>query len=519
VVAVGHAAGGYALTLLLTAGLAAASMDVFGWRAALRPRAGCPRSLSGWPGGNSMSITFLEDIPAETPEFGFDLVARSLAPLLLRQTQGALVLGIHGPWGSGKTTLMQAIRRELEARGGEPRPVFVEFNAWKFSEREALWRALILHLLAELRRVVGEQGEQQLDELEQSMYQAFVVQEKGPWVVNWRSVITEVISIALSVVRLGFVAPAIPWVGRLFGSGRKGEAVVDDQRIEQLGAILERTTVRRQVNQVQSIEQFLERFQQITKKLRGDGGRIYVLVDDLDRCLPDAALDIFESIKLFLDSPECVFLVALDRDVIRKGLSLRYGSGTPGNKALLIDPDEYIEKTISISYDLPRLSDNDARDIINGFGLPIDLSEAHRQLLIAGLGVNPRRIKRFMNTLALQLDLAALAADQGRPVPPCLLRDGDRTSLDCYLKLLLISYRFSGLFALAFDDDQVLARLQEAANAAEQERQQRIESLASESPIIAALTGDEEFWRLMRSGPRFRKGDPIVSELLRWFRR
>jgi predicted KAP-like P-loop ATPase len=480
-----------------------------------------------------MTADFVEDFPAAAPQFDFDLIAASLMPLLRQSTtQGALVLGIHGPWGSGKTTLMDAVGRAVSASQGDDfRPVFVHFNAWKFQDREALWRALILHLVAELRMLADQDGATQadkdaarkLDELKQSLYRAFIVQEKGPWTVNWRSLITELITIALSVIHLDFVGKALAasssWLAKLFRKTKGGDGL-DEKSIEQFGSILERATTQRQVDQVQSIEQFLDRFRQVMQGLQAADRRVYVLVDDLDRCLPEAALDIFESIKLFLDAPGCVFVVALDRDVIRKGLSLRYGSATQGGSALFIDPDEYIEKTISISYDLPRLSDADARAIIGGFQLPVKLSRAQQDLVIAGLGTNPRRVKRFMNTLGVQLRLAKLAVDHGRPVPDSLLNEDDPDVLGRFVKLLLISYRFSGVFALLFEDQDLLLQLQKLAHSSKskENRHLRDEQLKHERFVVQALEADEEFWRLMRRQPQFNEEDGTTGALLRWFR-
>jgi hypothetical protein len=249
-------------------------------------------------------------------------------------------------------------------------------------------------------------------------------------------------------------------------------------------------------------------------KLQADGRRVYVLIDDLDRCLPEDALDIFESIKLFLDAPGCVFLVALDREVIRKGLELRYGA--QADSELLIDPDEYIEKTISISYDLPRLSDTDAGIVMDAFAPSASLSDNEKKLVIAGLGTNPRRVKRFMNTFSFHLRLAALAYDRQRPIPAGLLGEADPRVRSRFLKLLLISYRFSGIFALAFEDQALLIRLQDIANATGQNREQRRQALITEPIVARTLEREEEFWRLLRISPQFRTDD--LSELLRWFR-
>ena len=135
---------------------------------------------------------YYEDIPSRKPKFDYDLVAEAALSLLLQPREGATVLGIHGAWGSGKTTLMSAVQRQVADGLSAQQPVFVDFNAWKYQDRDALWRALILRVLAELRR--GGAEEKSLDDLEQALYRAFEVEVKGPWKINWRTVIVETIS-------------------------------------------------------------------------------------------------------------------------------------------------------------------------------------------------------------------------------------------------------------------------------------------------------------------------------------
>ena len=248
--------------------------------------------------------------------------------------------------------------------------ISVRFNAWKFQDREALWRALILQVIGALR----ERAEQEkwaeelrsLRELEESLYHAFEVTETGPWKINWRNLITELLRLALAVVHLDVVADAIRqstgWFGRLLLSkpkevGDKNGKEKSDDNLKEITGILERTAVQRHVAEVRSVEQFLSKFQDLVSTLLLRRFRVFVFVDDLDRCLPEAALQVFESIKLFLDAPGCGYVVALDRDVIRKGLAARYSqAGMAGAGQDFIDPDEYIEKTISLSFDLPPLN-------------------------------------------------------------------------------------------------------------------------------------------------------------------
>jgi hypothetical protein len=444
---------------------------------------------------------YLDDAPASPPGFDFDLIAAALAGVLTEPLDGATVVGIHGPWGAGKTTLMYGIRDELEAQEGS-QTVVVEFNAWKYQAREALWRALVLRLVGALRDNGG--SSEKLEELERTLYQAFEVSEAGPWSINWRNAATEVASVALEVLQLGFA-------GRLLRRlvGARGDGKLNEADVERVGKLLERQTVSRHLAQVESIEQFLGAFDELVAELRGAGRRIVVLVDDLDRCLPEAAIEVFEAIKLFLDAPGCGFVVAVDREVIRKGLMVRY-AGRHGNGAEqpVADADEYIEKTINISYDVPRLSDDDVDSMIADADSPLGLVTYHRILIGTGLGHNPRRVKRFLNVLRLQTNLARAAAKRGLPAPEPLLKDDDFPGLGVLLKTMLLSYRYPALLRSS-GGLTALFELQEAATVYERDltgggkraREERDDKVDKMSAPARALRDNQEFWDLMEAEP------------------
>lgn len=483
-----------------------------------------------------MNLAYLENTPSTSPLFDYDLVAKALAPVLFQPAKGATVLGVHGPWGAGKTTLINSLQRELEQQVGKDKGIFIWFNAWKFQDREALWRALIMHVLAQLRESGGE--ETKIAELEQSLYRAFSVEEKGPWKINWRTVVVELLGIVLSAVKLDFVAKALKestgWFGRLFlkdsnGQGKETSQAkgspVDEKRIEKLASVLERETIHRQVAQIESIEQFLDKFQALMKTLTDSSHQVFVFVDDLDRCLPESALQIFESIKLFMDAPGCRYIVALDRDVIRKGLAVRYArAGEAALGQMFIDPDEYIEKTISVSYDLPRLSATDALRLIDDFQLPVSLDRQNKDLVVLALGTNPRRLKRFMNNLAVQLYLADLAKPNGSTA--WTLPDNPR-DFDLFLKLQLVAYRYSGVFSVLLSEPPLLHRLQDISLTYQQglktgdgisAREARNKSLVAENSIIWTLQTAEDFWRLMAINPPIPKDAQVVPRIQGWFR-
>jgi len=64
---------------------------------------------------------------------------------------------------------------------------------------------------------------------------------------------------------------------------------------------------------------------QAFEDLRARGvAKIVVFVDDLDRCLPDNALDVLESMKLFFDLLGFVFVVSLDETIVERAVRTRF---------------------------------------------------------------------------------------------------------------------------------------------------------------------------------------------------
>lgn len=473
--------------------------------------------------GGTMSVNagrHLDDSPPDSPLFDFPLIGDALAAVLTQAGKGATVVGIHGPWGSGKTTLMLAVKAALE-KSAEPRPVVVEFNAWKYQAREALWRALILRLVGALREegALSEEGMAKLESLEDSLYRAFEVQEAGSLSINWRNAATEIVSVVFEIFQLGFVGRLLRGI---FGRRPRDEALLGEKDVERISGLLERETITRRVAQVQSIEQFLGAFRELIAELRAGGRSVVVLVDDLDRCLPESALEVFEAIKLFLDAPGCGFVVAVDREVIRSGLQVRYG--LDGDSAATIDPDAYLEKAIGLSYDVPRLSGEDLGSLVREADLPFELADHQVDAIAMALDHNPRRVKRFLNVVRVQVVLAAAVAEQGRRVPPSLRPDGERGDLGVLIKTVLIGYRYPFLLSggnpeLIFDLEGIANSLGASGSSPEERRDELRRRMQGFTAPVRALKDRPEFWALLREQPGLRANPDEVVEVLNWFRR
>jgi hypothetical protein len=187
-------------------------------------------------------------------------------------------------------------------------------------------------------------------------------------------------------------------------------------------------------------------------------------------------------------------VVALDRDVIARGLSVRYAA----TGLSPVDPDEYIEKTISLSFDLPQLSSEQVREYLRQCAAGVNLTDDQIAAAAVVLGSNPRRIKRFGRLLNLYAQLRA-----GGQTPAEIS--------DLSLKLILISYCNSTVFSLMRRDPELALRLQQAINVREgavranilpqQVRDAFALALQREPPQIAAALNDERLWRAFQQRP------------------
>jgi len=183
------------------------------------------------------------------------------------------------------------------------------------------------------------------------------------------------------------------------------------------------------IEQVQFMEQFEQKFEDIIDRYYNKNGkRVVIFIDDLDRCLPEKALEVLEAIKLFLDVKGCIFILGIDRRVINYIVRKKYEElieiRKEGEKEenhvvekerredIRISGENYLEKIIQLSFYLPPLTDNNIEDLIfdlvrKSYILDFYADPPYIYMIIKGIENNPRKIKRFFNVIELQRNLAA----------------------------------------------------------------------------------------------------------------
>ncbi|MBK8988174.1 MAG: SUMF1/EgtB/PvdO family nonheme iron enzyme [Chloroflexi bacterium] len=336
-----------------------------------------------------------------------------------------LTVGVFGPWGSGKTSLMQMLHQKLEKEGLAMRRT-VWFTAWKYDRQDALWRAFILRVLDALyprenepqdrprveRPVLQNPGPREarlitlLNRLEESVYQAVDWEEIGPRAINWWQFIS-------NTGKAGAEVAANMGSGGLFGTFKKALGGEDTpvEEIQRAAEAISRETRSYHRRQLQHMEEFEATFREAVSLLDEKGrGRLVVFVDDLDRCLPEKALEVLEAIKLFLEAPGVIFVLGMDQDVIRQGIEARYAAafrrqGKEGERLELpIQGDSYLQKIVQIPFHLPALAVDDVAGFIRD--LNPGLSERTQAVLARGVYPNPRQVKRTLNILRLLRGIA-----------------------------------------------------------------------------------------------------------------
>jgi hypothetical protein len=403
--------------------------------------------------------------------FSFDEYANSLAEIIkIQDRKNSFVIAITGTWGCGKTTLMNLTSDKLNNTF-----IKVVFNAWRYTKEDAVWRGFFISIISALRNHISNNDviknigwekhdldicEKLLDETEKSLYTAFTRESPGEVSIDAGNLAKSGLKLALKFIPWGEFGS--DWVERIFKNKDKDrKSAVDtfnEKDIDQIWGVFKRSVVKRQIEKLSSMEQFRFSMEQLlnavlcgiyeepstkkTLKANLQPFQLFVAIDDLDRCLPEHALEIFEAIKLFIDLPRTYFLVAMDRDVIQHALNLRYKqdqSNVPQIRA-----EQYTEKMIDLSFSVPSILESNFKNYIrNELPNGVNLINIYEVLKIA-LPLNLRTWERYatksefnkqiIEKIYIKIEEASFSIFQSQDVA------------DMYFKLQCLSYQWPDIF-------------------------------------------------------------------------
>lgn len=305
------------------------------------------------------------------------------------------VFAIYGEWGSGKSTLMKYLQKELK---GTFNTFF--FESWEYESDDNLPQSLVEYL--------ADETDSKTDNFLKNGYNlmegfAKSVTFKTPFAnFNSKELINEVDKKTFFERKKQFENDFIAWENK------------------------------------------------ITEKDKSPDYNI-VFVDDLDRCEPENILNLLSAIKLFFTyGKNTIFLCGIDKKAIREAVNNKYGD--------VVKSNEYLEKIFDISFSMPttvnnsklvslyfeedeKVGDEKLSDLIIDF-----FDKLHFK--------NPRRIKKILNKYLIIKRLKNNETCKNLILPNIIFKDKG-TLFETYLTLYLLILnefepsKFNNLFNLS----------------------------------------------------------------------
>ncbi len=288
-------------------------------------------------------------------------------------------IAVKGEWGSGKTSMLNQIRHELCETGineslDKELPYYgIWVNTWQYSimkTREETLMAIISGLTNEISRIIKRKHESQS-----------------------KAVLSKVTSFFGKVAKAG-AKVAVSNIG-LEGDVVDGFFDGEDESVDLL-------------NFKNSLQDAIAECLRLDKK-QGNNNRGFIFfIDDLDRIDPPVAVEILELIKNIFEVDNCIFVLAIDYEVVVKGLIPKFGPLTEKNER---EFRSFFDKIIQLPFSMPVAmydvnhfllqSLEDIGYIDEKFAANESLKDKLTDFAMLSVGTNPRSLKRLINTLSL----------------------------------------------------------------------------------------------------------------------
>jgi hypothetical protein len=198
---------------------------------------------------------------------------------------------ISGGWGTGKTSAMRwldALLRRWNGLGKGLRVHPVWFYPWKYDKKDDVWRGLVSEVIIASIKVEN---------------------------ATWPRVKNAAKQFGLFLGRSFIHALAsVKFSGKVSAGVAEGGAEADLTCLKDILAEY-REVAHPENAYLNDFEDSLERW---VKTTLGDDERMVIFIDDLDRCMPEIALQVLEALKLYLNIPKLIFVVGVDRDVVER---------------------------------------------------------------------------------------------------------------------------------------------------------------------------------------------------------
>ena len=282
----------------------------------------------------------------------------------IKNSDTPITIGLQGEWGTGKTSLMSLLLENFN-NSGEGREIATSWvNTWEYSLFKGASETTPAVLSGMLEKLRDE--------------------NQDIWTIK---------DVAADKVKKA----------TKFLSGLANQVIANQTGINIKDAASDSFT-EKNVAQIVEIKNLItsiinELIEHNDNKIQ----KVVFFVDDLDRIPPTDAVEVLEALKNIFDIPNCVFILAIDYDVVVKGLESKFGPKTKENER---EFRSFFDKIIQVPFTMPTGAYNIMEFLKQKLKeLDIVISDNNfphlNKIVTLTVGNNPRSLKRYLNSFSL----------------------------------------------------------------------------------------------------------------------
>lgn len=272
---------------------------------------------------------------------GFRPVAARIASSLVdHASDNGLVVGIEGPWGSGKSSLLFLIGDELSSFDERRRPTVVNFRPWLIRDRDTLLPALFLELTVAIDSIYQKRGDSTRSSLTKARDAAVAIRSFAR-AIGRAGDLVQLAGDLSAVPPVRWAGKGIKAVGEMFGNGEPTSLSASKEKL--------------------------------VKALRDLKHTIIVTIDDVDRLEPREAFEVLRLIRSVADLPNVVYVLCYDSTVLAE--SIQQSAGVKNGHLFL---EKIIQLTVIVPTPEPFQLRNWFSEELKEIGTPANEKQLER---------------------------------------------------------------------------------------------------------------------------------------------
>lgn len=305
----------------------------------------------------------------------FSGVADTVAEIIVQARGRPISIGVSGAWGVGKSSMIKLTQTSLanrEGRENEKDFVFVEFNAWLYQGYDDA-RAALMDVIADKLEDEAERRETAIDKARDLL-------KRVRWLRAAKLFTGSAAALAFGLPPTGLIGEAWSLGEKALSGGADKKLIEDGQKMagdaaQQARGLLADKPDSSPPKEIQALR---DAFEQTLEEL---GVTLVVLIDDLDRCLPETTISTLEAIRLFLFLKNTAFVIAADTEMIKYAVRKHFEGVSDDLLAT-----NYFDKLIQVPIRVPALGTQEVRAyMMLLFVENSDLDEHVREAIRAGV--------------------------------------------------------------------------------------------------------------------------------------